>query len=61
MKLIPREKWVHFGHMAIYHGRSICKAPTPDCERCMLIDLCPASKIFLAAANKQKRKSVRPL
>ncbi len=41
MKLIPRDKWVDFGHLLTLHGRYVCKARAHTCEGCCLGDLCP--------------------
>jgi endonuclease-3 len=43
MRLIPKERWTLFSHQLIHHGRRICKARKPACDRCVLKDLCPAS------------------
>jgi len=43
MKLVPREEWTVLSHLFIYHGRAVCRAPTPRCEACVLSDLCPNS------------------
>ena len=43
--LVPREEWTEVSHLFIYHGRAICKAPTPRCEECMLTDICPSSRV----------------
>jgi endonuclease III len=32
----------------ISHGRSVCRARTPSCARCVLADLCPAAQSFVA-------------
>ena len=45
MPLVPQEDWTIFSHLLIYHGRAVCKAPTPRCEACVLNDLCPSSRI----------------
>jgi len=45
MKLVPKEEWIAFSHRLILHGRHICKAPTPDCENCVLNHLCPSSRV----------------
>lgn len=45
MKLVPRKDWTHFSHMLIQHGRYVCKALKPDCENCILNDLCPSSRV----------------
>jgi len=45
MKLVPREEWTMVSHLLIYHGRAICRAPTPRCEACVLSELCPSSRV----------------
>jgi endonuclease-3 len=45
MKLIPQDDWTLLAHLFIYHGRAVCKAPTPRCERCVLNDICPSSRV----------------
>ena len=45
MKLIPRDDWIKFSHMIILHGRYVCKAIKPECENCVLNDLCPSSTV----------------
>jgi endonuclease-3 len=39
--LVPREDWTIFSHLLIYHGRAVCKAPTPKQSECVLCDICP--------------------
>jgi endonuclease-3 len=38
---IPRRHWIGFSHRLIEHGRTICSARKPKCDRCRLADLCP--------------------
>ena len=45
MKLVPREYWGVFPHLLIWHGRRICLARRPHCEKCVLSDLCPSSRV----------------
>src|SRR5687767_14626024 len=45
MKLLPREKWTQFAHRMIYHGRETCIARKPQCEVCVLNDLCPSVQL----------------
>lgn len=41
MKIVPRDKWIDFGHLLTLHGRYICTARPHTCENCPLGDLCP--------------------
>jgi endonuclease III len=44
-KLVPRNYWGIFPHLLIWHGRRVCIARDPRCERCVLNDLCPSSRV----------------
>jgi endonuclease-3 len=44
-RLVPREYWGIFPHLLIWHGRRVCIARAPQCERCVLNDLCPSSRV----------------
>lgn len=39
-KLIPKEFLLHAHHWLILHGRYVCKARKPECESCIIADLC---------------------
>lgn len=39
---IPRESWVADGHRLLLHGRYVCNAKAPRCDRCPLNELCPS-------------------
>lgn len=41
MALVPRGRWTLFPHLMIHHGRAVCQARKPQCERCPLNDVCP--------------------
>ena len=41
MAIVPRDEWCQWSHLLIHHGRAICKAPRPQCERCPLLSHCP--------------------
>jgi endonuclease-3 len=45
VKLVPREDWARFPHLMIWHGRRVCDARRPRCEDCVLVDLCPSSRV----------------
>ncbi len=44
-RVVPRADWARFPHLLIWHGRRICDARRPQCEECVLADLCPASRV----------------
>lgn len=39
-KIIPKEYMQNAHHWLILHGRYICKALRPECEKCLISDLC---------------------
>ena len=41
MAIFPEESWIALGHRLILHGRRICTARKPACERCALAAICP--------------------
>jgi endonuclease-3 len=41
--LLPPERWSHFCHSVILHGRKTCKARKPNCDECRLTQLCPSA------------------
>jgi endonuclease-3 len=49
IRLVPREDWARFPHLLIWHGRRVCDARRPACERCVLNDLCPSSRVPASA------------
>jgi len=40
MQLIPKEKWTKFSLQLTWHGRRICKARKPQCDKCPLHKWC---------------------
>ena len=40
-KLIPEDEWIMFAHRLIFHGRAVCVARRPRCERCPVEGECP--------------------
>lgn len=41
MKIVPRNDWIDFSHLLIWHGRKRCNARRPDCIQCEVANLCP--------------------
>jgi endonuclease-3 len=50
MKLLPQPDWENWSIRLIYHGRAVCMARNPACDRCELADLCPSAKVSSAAS-----------
>jgi endonuclease-3 len=45
MSLVPEEDWIQFSYMLIEHGRTVCKARTPQCGICVLSSNCPSASL----------------
>jgi endonuclease-3 len=43
IRVIPPEYMRHAHHWLILHGRYVCKARRPECERCVIADICKAA------------------
>jgi endonuclease-3 len=41
-RILPPAEWTNFSHRLIIHGRRVCSARKPACQRCTLNDLCPS-------------------
>ncbi|HEX6057815.1 MAG TPA: endonuclease III [Gemmatimonadaceae bacterium] len=46
--LFERERWTMLAHLLIEHGRAVCDAKRPACERCAVAALCPSSRVLAA-------------
>ena len=44
MQLLPQADWENWSIRLIYHGRAVCNARKPACDRCTLADLCPTPR-----------------
>jgi endonuclease-3 len=53
MKLIPQPEWTNYSHRIIYHGRAICQARKPLCERCPVSEYCEYYQKFQRAAVRK--------
>jgi endonuclease-3 len=50
--IVPNADWTLWSHLLIYHGRAICTARNPKCEKCPIQADCPAGKVILAEREK---------
>ncbi len=63
MACVPKEKWLVITDLFIEHGRQICDAKKPHCERCPIEPLCPSSQeaglpdLFRVAPPKPKPRA----
>ena len=58
-KILPPESSSDFCHCIVLHGRAVCDARSPQCEKCCLRDLCQAYEqgtILKPAARSQRTR-----
>jgi endonuclease-3 len=41
--MVPKQEWTELSLRLILHGRRVCLARTPRCEKCVLNDICPSA------------------
>lgn len=46
MKLFNKKKWFKLTYLLIDHGRKICRAKDPKCDKCFLNKICPSAFNF---------------
>jgi endonuclease-3 len=44
--LVPEKDWSPMSHAMLFHGRAVCAAKKPACDRCVVSDLCPSAFRF---------------
>lgn len=57
MKLFPNEHWTLLPHLLIFHGRRTCIARRPQCDLCVLKDLCTMKGKAARAPEKSKGRT----
>jgi endonuclease III len=57
--MVPREEWTDLSLRLILHGRRICDARRPLCERCVLAGICPSAGMTVAPPRR-KAAPARP-
>jgi endonuclease III len=51
MALLPQPDWENWSIRLIYHGRAVCNARKPGCDRCALADLCPSAAMPVPSSS----------
>ncbi|MBE9070036.1 endonuclease III [Leptolyngbya cf. ectocarpi LEGE 11479] len=51
MKLLPQPDWENWSIRLVYHGRAVCDARKPACERCQLIEWCSSGPKLIKASS----------
>jgi endonuclease-3 len=54
MKIVPRQDWIDFSHLLIWHGRKRCIARKPDCIQCEVADVCPKIDVPLKGNQRER-------
>ena len=57
--MIPAAGWGLFSLRLILHGRRVCLARRPACERCVLADFCPSAALAVAAPARGRKVASR--
>jgi len=61
MKAIPEDRWIFAHHGLIWHGRRMCGAKKPACERCPLAErLCRYAKTARRQSAREPISAVPP-
>lgn len=55
---LPPAEWGAFSLRLILHGRRVCIARRPRCERCMMADFCPSAALPLVITPKKSLATV---
>jgi endonuclease-3 len=60
MRLLPQSDWENWSIRLIYHGRAVCNARKPTCDRCELADLCvSAGNVHTGLLSAKKHRVSR--
>ena len=57
VQVVPEEHWTDWGHLLVAHGREICVARRPDCDRCPVVNLCDTGVEYLNRAEQSAAES----
>jgi endonuclease-3 len=54
-RMVPEQEWTELSLRLILHGRRVCLARTPRCEKCVLNDICPSAFVAGGRARTSKK------
>ena len=57
MKLIPQDEWIFFGAGMVLHGRYVCTAAKPQCDTCIINDICPKIGVTVGETTKKPART----
>jgi endonuclease-3 len=43
IKIVEKKDWTLFAHLLIDHGRAVCIANRPKCDKCIIAEYCPSN------------------
>lgn len=49
LELVDKQHWIKWGQWITWHGRRVCDAKKPKCDKCVLLDLCPTGQEILTS------------
>lgn len=52
MKKTPKKQWGEVNTLLISHGRAVCTARNPKCEKCVFAHTCPSSAVLSAEKKR---------
>ena len=58
LAVLPQPDCENWSIRLIYHGRAVCMARSPQCDRCELADICPSAADASAASPGRRKKRV---
>ncbi len=58
-RIIPRREWSRAHHWLILHGRQVCHARRPACERCAIARWCPGRQDAVSSSAAREKRGGR--
>jgi endonuclease-3 len=58
-RILAPEEWTGFSHRLILHGRAVCHARKPACEKCVFSELCPSKEIAINSSDQEAKRNSR--